>query len=173
MQKAFEKTKSVEMNRLNHDKLSAANMLNQSEDDMKDVYFVSSQLSNLSENENVRRHEELVNHLLAAGVPFQEVLGCYTGSLESSVLLPSKTIQAPNGVTLEQVMEIADYYNQESILQVVQEVREKLGDLGETSLVYSTGEIEKLGQLVRVSSIRGLDSWSMFGGRIYAVRKIG
>lgn len=55
-------------------------------------YFISAELSTLSERENIERTEELRDLLLTKGIDFQEVEGCYSGQPETSFILTSEIL---------------------------------------------------------------------------------
>ena len=53
-------------------------------------YFISAELSTLSERENIERTEELRDTLTISNIPFQEVEGRYSGQPETSFMITSE-----------------------------------------------------------------------------------
>jgi len=92
---------------------------------------------------------------------FKEVLGSYKGVLEKSYMVIAKEDKA-----LEQVMGLAEQFNQESVL-IVDENRKA------TLKFVDGGELDKteLGNFVSISALeaQNLENWTLAGTNYYSV----
>lgn len=95
------------------------------------------------------------NELRSQGL--KEFLGCYKGQTEVSFM---DVIDSKNG--LEKILDLAKKYNQESILKIDENNKASL-------IIVDTKDCIPLGQWTEVSSIEGLENYSVSqNGKIYS-----
>ena len=98
----------------------------------------STKNDHLLNNINSNKNEDILQDL---NIPFKRVKGCYKGILEFSYVISNKYEN--------EVLQIAQDFNQESILQV--------DELGNSILRYiKNNSIEKIGKFIEVDKIIAL-----------------
>ena len=122
----------------------------------KEVIILSAEHSDNNHGLNHFYSDSLERQLTNYDFIFNEALGCYKKSSESSfVVIPR------NNEDIDKLKEIAfKEYNQESILY-----QDKSGD---AFLIYSCGKKEAIGQLRKVQSNKGLENYTIMNGEIYS-----
>lgn len=107
---------------------------------------------------NDLRTRQLRSKLQKNGLQFTSAIGSYKGVQENSFVVMTPTV-----VDRMTVTGLADFYNQESVLHVDGERRAVLHYFGVQQDVT-------LGIWSAVSSIEGLDAWTLAAGQYYAVK---
>ena len=117
---------------------------------MKQLVFISAELSTRSKMENANATRQLKNLMRLNNLSFTEYLGCYKGSKEVSFAV---VVTSKNDMLKMQYLK--NLFNQESILIVTNK--------GEGILQYSDDLLTKIGNMVYItgSEAMDLDAWSM------------
>jgi len=107
---------------------------------------------------NVYRTSLLKDMLLGLNLNFHEAIGCYKGTKEQSFFVtPKDTIE------MQAITDIAfNQFNQESVLTQ--------DSAGVSYLEYQNGSIERLGAMIEVTDVTGLDAYTKINNRYYTVK---
>lgn len=108
---------------------------------------ISAELSNLQIEDNKLRTDCLREALRRLGADIRTFEGCYKGSVETSFM-----VALEGSVTLQTIVNLAQEYNQESILTIDEELN--------TTLLYMDGRVENLGLYQEVKEWNKGDCYS-------------
>ena len=123
----------------------------------KRIVILSAELKSLEKHVNYGRTQNLKRLLDSKKYNYVEALGSYKGSQEKSFV-----VDASEDI-IQQLRSLADFFKQESILVV--------DELQKATLIYCNGKKESIGEMISVSSLKGLENWTMINNDLmYTVK---